>query len=273
MTRRPLTSPTGQPKLLDPVHPNVGIEMEYRRRLQALVDAMHLSLSWWIIAAYRANEPEMLAEDAMSPANALRQRIARLGREWMKRFDAAAPALGEWFAKTTTRRSDAALKTILRNGGISVKFQMTRAANDVMRATIGEQVGLIKSIAQQHLTQVEGMVMRSVAQGRDVGMLTKDLQDAYGVSFRRAAFIARDQNNKATATINRVRQTELGITKAVWLHSGGGNHPRPEHVGWDGKTYDVAKGMWSKVDGAWVYPGTAINCRCVSKSIVPGYAP
>ncbi|WP_257785984.1 hypothetical protein [Burkholderia ubonensis] len=38
---------------------------------------------------------------------------------------------------------------------------------------------------------------------------------------RRAAFIAHNQNSKATATITRVRQEGLGITEAIWLHSHG----------------------------------------------------
>jgi SPP1 gp7 family putative phage head morphogenesis protein len=248
MATRPVRSLSGRPRLIAPIHPNLGIE---------------------IIAAYRARPPE-LAADA-SPANTLRAHIAQLGRRWLSRFDIAAPKLAKWFATAAADRSDKTLRRILRDAGISVKFQMSRAANDAIQATIGEQVGLIKSIAQQHLTQVEGMVMRSVQTGRDIGGLTKDLQETFGVSFRRAAFIAKDQNNKATATIQRVRQQGLGITQAVWLHSGGGNEPRPEHVKWSGKTYDVAKGMWSAVDQEWVWPGTAINCRCVTKSIVPGY--
>jgi hypothetical protein len=74
---------------------------------------------------------------------------------------------------------------------------------------------------------IEGLVMRSVQTGRDLGQLMKDLQEQFGVTRRRAAFVARDQNNKATASMTRARQHEPGITQAIWVHSGAGKHPRP----------------------------------------------
>jgi uncharacterized protein with gpF-like domain len=72
--------------------------------------------------------------------------------------------------------------------------------------------------------------MRSVQSGRDLVQLTKDMQEQFGVTHRRAAFIARDQNNNATAAMTRARQDELRLNEAIWVHSGAGKHPRPTHV-------------------------------------------
>ena len=110
--------------------------------------------------------------------------------------------------------------------------------------------------------------MRSVQTGRDIGGLRKDIEARYDVARQRATTIARDQNSKATAAIVRVRQQELGCTQAVWRHSTAGKHPRPSHVAFSGKTYEIAKGV--KLDGEIVWPGTAINCRCTSQTILPG---
>lgn len=255
-----------KPKTLDPVRPNVGLEMWYRGKLTALVDEMNRSVQYWLKAKYRANTPE-IAQDA-TPADELYEAVRKLSRQWQKRFDTAAAELADHFSKRAASRSDAALKRILKKAGISIEFKMTRAARDVMNATINQQVGLIKSIPQKYLTQVEGDVMRSVQTGRDLATLTNDLQEQYGVTRRRAAFIARDQNNKATASMNRVRQQDLGITEAIWLHSGGGKEPRPEHVAFSGKRYEIEKGAF--LEGVWTWPGVEINCRCVSKSIIPG---
>jgi SPP1 gp7 family putative phage head morphogenesis protein len=114
-------------------------------------------------------------------------------------------------------------------------------------------------------------VMRSVATGRDLGTLTKGLQAQFGVTQRRAALIARDQNSKATATITKTRQQGLGITTAKWRHSSAGKVPRPEHVHFNGEIYEVAKGMWSAVDGEYIWPGTCINCRCTSSPVINGF--
>jgi SPP1 gp7 family putative phage head morphogenesis protein len=263
-----LESPTGKPITLGAAHPNAGLEVQYRRKLVRLVDEMNRSILYWIRVYYRRDPPE-IAQD--SPASTLIKAIRGLGRRWTRRFNDTADELAAYFGTAIRKRSEAALQDILRRGGFSVRFRPSAAVRDVMDAIVAGNVSLIRSIPAQHFTQIEGMVMRSVQAGRDLKQLTDDLQDAFGVTRRRAIAIARDQNNKATAMITRARQMEIGVTKAIWLHSHGGN-PRPEHLSWSGQEYDVAKGMWSKVDHAWVWPGTAINCRCVSKSIVPGYS-
>lgn len=273
------------PRTLHPVLPNAGIEAAYRRRLDALIAEMHRSLLWWIRAAYRKNPPEM-AQDAppdasghepvrqQSPARSLQDVVRRLTRQWQTRFDQAAPELAAYFAKAAADRSDAALRGILRKAGFTVQFKLTRAANDVLQATIAENVSLIKSIASQHLTQVEGAVMRSVQAGRDLASLTNELEQQYGVTRRRAARISLDQNNKATAAIQRVRQTELGITEAIWVHSGGGKTQRQTHLkaGRDRQRYEIAKGWYDPHEQKFVLPGELPNCRCVSRPVVPGFS-
>lgn len=264
-----LVSPTGRDQALRPVHANQGIEAAYRRRLDRLIDEMQRSLVYWLTAAYRRNVPEIAQDE--SPAMALTKMMRRLAKQWQRRFDEAAQPVASEFAETSMSAADIALRNALRQKGFSVQFQLTRAANDVFQATVQENVGLIKSIAAEHLQEVQGMVMRSVTQGRDLEGLVEDLQKRYGVTKRRAAFIARDQNNKATATITRVRQQGLGIKQAKWRHSRGGKHPRKSHQDADGEIYDVDKGML--IDGEYIRPGELPNCRCVAISIIPGFDP
>ncbi|MCH4572247.1 phage head morphogenesis protein [Achromobacter xylosoxidans] len=264
-----LVSPTGRDQALRPVHANVGIEAAYRKRLDRLIDEMQRSLVYWLTAAYRRNVPEIAQDE--SPAMALTKMMRRLAKQWQRRFDEAAQPVATEFAETSMSAADLSLRNALRQKGFSVQFQLTRAANDVFQATVQENVGLIKSIAAEHLQDVQGLVMRSVTQGRDLEGLVEDLQKRYGVTKRRAAFIARDQNNKATATITRVRQQGLGIKQAKWRHSRGGKHPRKSHQEADGKVYDVDKGML--IDGEYIRPGELPNCRCVAISIIPGFDP
>ncbi|MDE2106655.1 MAG: minor capsid protein [Patescibacteria group bacterium] len=219
-------------------------------------------------AAWRRNPPE-LAEDA-SPAVDLRETVERLRHAWEDRFEELASGPGRRFAKDATEHADRAFAAQLRKAGFTVKFRMTRAANDVLQAAISENVSLIKSIPEHFFTQVESIVTEGVRAGRDMNIITKGLQDQLSVTKRRAATIARDQSNKASAAILRVRQQEVGITEAIWLHSGGGRHPRPSHVAMDGGRYDVAKGMWDRDEKAWIWPGQLINCRCVSRAVVAG---
>ena len=263
-----LVNPTGRSKTLAPVHPNAGLEVAYRRRLERLIDEMHASLVYWLRAQYRALPPEM-AQDK-SPAMKMRETLADLSKRWLAKFDEGAQDLARFFGVKAVERSDSSLKSILQKAGFSVQFKMSRPANDALQAVIGQNIALIRSIAQQHLTDVQGVVMRSVAQGRDLGSMMQEIEGRYAITRRRAGLIARDQNGKATAVITRVRQSELGLTQAKWLHSSGSRHPRPAHVAFSGKLYDINKGAY--LDGEWVWPGTAINCRCVSRAVISGFS-
>ncbi|MDE2106747.1 MAG: phage head morphogenesis protein [Patescibacteria group bacterium] len=250
---------------------------------------MQRSLTWWLRAQYRAMPPE-LAQDAppdaggfneprrpprrQSPAMAMRARMKELVRQWQAQFDAAAPDLAKHFTAGATKHSDAALKSALKRAGFSVEFKLTAAQNDVVQATVGQNVALIKSIASEHLSKVEGIVLRSVQAGRDLSSMTEALEHQYGITRRRAAFIARDQNNKATAAVQRVRQVDLGLTEAIWLHSGGGKEPRPTHVkaGHDRQHFDVREGWLDPAVGKRILPGELPGCRCVYRAVVPGFS-
>jgi uncharacterized protein with gpF-like domain len=258
-------------KATRPVHPNAGIEAEYRAKLQRLVDEMARSYHHWVRAQYRETPPA-LAQDA-TPAKELQRELSLLGKRWQKKMDEGAPKLAEWFARSNSRRSTAGLKKILADAGMSVEFKLTPAMRDAYQATVSENVGLIRSIASEYHTDVEGAVMRSVTAGRDLAGLTKELEHRWGVTSRRAKTIALNQNNQATATFVKVRQVDLGL-KAIWLHSHAGKVPRPTHLANNGETYDPAVG-WFDPDPKVrkrIWPGQLINCRCVSRSVVKGFS-
>lgn len=259
---------TDDPRVLAPVRANAGIQAQYRRRLLRMIRAMHKSVLYWVKTKYRQGLPK-IAEDAEGPPSEnLQETLNRLAEQWEPKFDEGSQKLAEWFAQKTKNYTDGSLRRILQDAGFAVPFQMTDRIQDVYESVINEQVGLIKSIPSHYLTEVQGLVMRSVQQGRDLGWLTSELSNRYGITKRRAALIARDQNNKATSVMSRVRHQELGITEAIWRHSHGGKHPRPSHLRADGKKYDVKKGMY--IDGEWIWPGEKINCRCTAQPLVPG---
>jgi uncharacterized protein with gpF-like domain len=259
------------PRKLKPLHPNQGVQALYRKRLEAEILKMHRSVLYWLRAQYRATPPR-LAMDHRKPSDALAAAIRKMAKRWLKNFDDGAMRLARYFAKSVHLRTEASLKKILRDAGFSVEFQISPAIADILEATVQQNVSLIKSIPEQYLKNVEGEVMRSVQAGRDLGGLTKALTKNYGVTKRRAAFIARSQNNLASGAIHRARQIELGL-EAKWRHSGAGKHPRHTHVKNNGNNYDPAKG-WYDPDPRvkrHIFPGELPNCRCVSISVVPGF--
>lgn len=253
--------------ILKPVRPNEGIRAAYYKALHALIKQMCEEAQDKILNAYE-DSPPLMAGDKLPSAIQIAI-IKSLVKRWHKRFDSAAQKLAEYYSQKIADRSDHVLKTVLDESGFSVKFTNTLEIQDALDATIGEQVSLIRSIPQQYFSQIEGLVMRSVTAGRDLAWLSENLRKRYRVTKRRAALIARDQNNKATAVITRVRQAELGITEALWLHSHGGKEPRRSHLANNRKRYMIATGWYDPDEKEFIWPGTLINCRCNCASIIP----
>ena len=258
-----------RPPSIRALQPNAGIAAAYRKKLLRLVDEMIDSYRHWVIAAYRKHPPSTMAMDA--GFDELRKAIEKLGKRWTKQFEKMAWNLGEWFAVSIDKRNHNALRQILKKGGWTVQYQRTRKMNEVMSAIVAENVSLIKTIPQQFHGQVEPMVMRSVAAGRDLGSLTKDLQKTFKVTRKRAAFIARDQNNKATNQLARVRYIGMGLNEAIWMHSHAGKTPRPTHLANHGKTFNVDTGWFDPYERKWILPGYLINCRCTMRPVVKGF--
>lgn len=254
-----------EPETLAPVRPNAGLEDWYRGQLDQAIAAMQVSVSFWVKAVYnRAG----VASDAASPATAMQRELAKLNSKWQSVFDKLARRLSKQLARRVTAYSDGSLQAQLRARGFSVKFQATQAMKDAYQAVRLEQVNLIRSIPRQCLTEVGSLVYRSVMRGRDLHTLTEQLQHRFHVTRDRAELIARDQNNKATATLTGARQQSLGIEEGYWRHSGAGKVPRPSHVKASGTRFKLNKGLY--LDGKWVLPGEDINCRCTWSPIIPG---
>ena len=252
------------PKLLAPIHANAGVQAWYTRQLQTLVTAMAKEMLADIRQAWTDDAPDigMAADSVWS----LTQAFQRWADRWTFRMTQAAQQLSVQFASRAFTATQTSMQQALRDAGFTVRFKPTRRSVKVYQLVIDQQVGLIKSIPQQYLTDVRAVVYQSVMEGGNMQRVAADVRQKYGVTHRRAALIARDQNHKAKAIIERERRRELGITRAKWRHSGAGKEPRPEHVKFSGEYYDIAKGAY--LEGEWVWPGTAINCRCTDMAVI-----
>lgn len=247
--------------------PNKGLEMAYRKKLLDMIDKMKRSVIWWVGARYRAREKE-IALDA-SPSREIAKELELVMGGWQVEFNAIGHDLSRWFVGRANGQTTMSMQNALKSAGYTVKMRNTRAVNDVLQSLIIEQTNLIKSIASQSLTEVQGLVMRSVSEGRNLGFLKEELEKRYDITERRAITIARDQTNKATESISRVRNKALGITQGIWMHRGGSLKPRQSHVLADGKVFDLSEGLL--VDGEYIYPAQLVNCHCTYKPVIPTF--
>ena len=257
-------------RIVDAVQPNVGVEMMYRQRLTGLLDTANQELHTLL-----ANTPlpkiGFAHDDAKSPVGVLSERLKIWGRRMIRNFDKMSGQIAKEFATESKQATEYATQQAFKRAGWTVKFTPTPKSVAAYQSVIGENVALIRSVGQKFHTDVESQVWNAVRKGGDLHSLSVGLQKTYGVSARRAAFIARDQSAKAKAIMQAVRDQELGIKQAVWHHSHAGETPRPTHLRMNGKLFNLSEGMYDADVGEKVWPGQLPNCRCTYSSVIEGF--
>ena len=249
-----------------PLNPPDVVEAKFRAELDRMVERMQRVTVRELDKLYRSPEAPTVAMDASFSSMA-----ARLVRELTRRFTALfvdrAGGLAKAWAEGISRQSAVGLGQSLKDvsGGVTLKTDViSGAVADVVKASIKQNVALIKSIPREYFLEIEGEVMRSIQTGRGMADLQPFLEKRYGITKRRAALIARDQTSKATAAINRARMQGLGVKKFKWLHSMGGKEPRPLHKNvLNGNVYSFDDPpVIDERTGERGLPGVLINCRC-----------
>lgn len=272
--------------VIAPVRANAGVRMKYQTRLDNLIKAMREDVIKEISAVYAANESKIAQDAAVDDIMATAK---SLFKHWEARF--LKDDVANWFVNTTLggvfRQINGNLKEA---SGLTLKTPpMSKHLQTLLKAATAENTSLIRSIPQQYLEGVERLVLECVKRGKDLKFLTDALEERYGAEIDKhftghwwkstqngykgarehAALIARDQTNKVTQLIANTRYAELGITKAVWLHSGAGRVPRVTHEKFDEYEFDINQGLYDTDVKKYVLPGELINCRCTSAPVVP----
>lgn len=119
-------------------------------------------------------------------------------------------------------------------------------------------VELIKSIDQRYFSEVEGVVQRGFQSGRRPEEMAREIASRYEVSLSRANLIAKDQVGKLAGQMDRLRQTDLGVTHYIW-RTAKDERVRDEHAEREGERF-----AWEDPpeDG---HPGEPIRCRCYAE--------
>jgi SPP1 gp7 family putative phage head morphogenesis protein len=151
-------------------------------------------------------------------------------------------------------------------------FQREPWLSDIMKSFEKENVGLIKSITDQAVNNIEGMVHRGVTNGDRFTKIQKQIQNQFDVTKNRARLIARDQVSKLNGQITMTRQQSLGIERYVWSTSldervrgnPAGKYPNSQYDHWEREGKEFS---WNDPppDG---HPGQPINCRCVALPVI-----
>lgn len=188
-------------------------------------------------------------------------------------FARAAKGISESMVDEIQTNSATGLRNSLKDiaGNVTLKTDVLTSGPvaDTIKASVAENVGLIKSIPQKFMDGVQNAVMRSITSGNGLADLDPYLKDAKGITERRAKNIALDQTRKAYNAINKTRMQGLGMSKFEWIHTGGSRQPRPDHVEMSGNVYSFDDlPVIDQRTGETGIPGQAPNCRCTMRPIL-----
>lgn len=243
--------------------PNKGIELWYRKKLQGIVKEINRDIRSQLLDLYKTEK--RYAMDGI--LDWVGHAVDVMAQKWSDKLLDLGESIAKDMFKKNLSNHGREFKKALRKHGFTVNLQMTDYTRKAARDSIAMNTALIRSIGNQYLEKVQLHVWEAVGSGLDAGTLAKNLKHDFGVASRRANNIARDQISKVNTVIEHARREEIGIEEAIWIHSGGGKEPRQSHIKANGKKYKVSEGL--KVDGEYLYPGQAINCRCTSRAVLP----
>lgn len=242
----------------------VGIE--YNVQLQKLVKQVYQSVTEALLPVIEQEKPNYIKDEW---PQRIQEILTTLTATWSgRRMEFLADRLANNFVRTTVSFVD---RTNNRRFGIDVLQSSPELTNYVSAATI-QNANLIKSIPAQFLENVSNTVMSNMRVGLLPNEIAKQLQEQYGVTQRRARFIARDQTAKVNGEVSKQRQIDSGFEYFQWIDS---DDQRVRH-----SHEDIAEAMtpygkgiykWSDLPtndrGEKIQPGSDYGCRCTAKPV------
>lgn len=255
----------------EPLQYNAAVSSRYAKALTVLAEQMTAQVKREVIKLYKTDAASAHFGEDATIASQSRILMVALANRFDSLFAKKAKPMAESMVNGADKASTTALHSSLQklSGGMSLKTSLGSASlSEITKAAVVENVGLIKSIASEYLQKVEGAVMRSITTGNGLQDLIPALEQYEGQTHRRAKNIALDQTRKTYNSINGGRMKALGLKKFMWHHSGGGAHPREDHVEMDGEIYSFDDlPVIDQRTGERGIPGQAVNCRCTMSPV------
>jgi len=235
-------------KIIRRVAPNKGVETEYKKKLDKLVDAMSKSVLYWVLADFGDRSARELSI-------AIQKRI----KQWKKIFGKYSDDLAIWFVKSIKKHIEFNMKNAFKEAGIKIKQDIPK---NIIKAVEIENKDLINSIPEKYFIGVETVCMLALLYDWNKTDLTNELKKRYNITKRRVRIIAEDQTYKTNELFKRELCKVVGVRKGRWVYTWRSEHPRESHIQLDGALFDLNKGCYNYYDNEFIYPTQKVNCKC-----------
>jgi len=239
----------------------VGIS--YNVQLQKVVRAVKRDIDAQIVPLLKTLAPQYVQDGWADTINVVIQQLLAKWTSPLARH--AANQIASSFVNTAFKASEGKQKRSLGIDQFSNSVQM----KETLQAATMQNARLITSIPAQYLEQVSNVVMGNMRQGMRPSAIESELMDQFGITKRRAKFIARDQTAKVQGELTKQRQIDAGYQYFKWIDSEDQRVRHRHHeIATATTPYGVGVYRWTKLplsdNGQPIQPGSDYNCRCTA---------
>lgn len=218
-----------------------------------------------------AELPPQVRAAVSSSANAFEitaQKIDKRLQKIMPAEFAASIRFSDLFDQSLWHMDDQMEKSLK---GISVFPKLTDSQRGRVSEEWQENMQLfIKNFTEKEITDLRKTVLDSTMKGDRYESLIGGIMQSYGVSQRKAKFLARQETKLLLSTQRDIRYVDAGLEYYRWrCVKGTTAHPvRPMHKALDGKIFRFDDPPVTAENGAKNNPGFDYNCRCFPSPLV-----
>lgn len=256
-----------------PIYPQ-GIEREFQRVTNAYMRLVNQVMKKHLPEIRKAAAAERDAKRRQDDASDLMKAVEKAFRAMGEELDRSTVKFGlrqklEDLATMTRKLSIQEWKREVKATlGIDLldDYYLGEFYRQQIQSWVEENVGLIKSMPQEALTEMQNIVSQGFKTGKSVTSIVGDIRTTYGIKKSSARLLARDQLGKLNSQLTRQQQTDAGVTEYVWSTSKD-SRVRGSHRSLDGKTFKWSDPPVVTPPGKPArrcHPGEDYQCRCVA---------
>lgn len=148
---------------------------------------------------------------------------------------------------------------------VTIQVKLTPEQRGTIAAEWGQNLDkYVKDWAANNILEMRELVSTNAFAGRRSSDLLKMLQDKYGVSQRKARFLARQETSLLLSKFRETRYRDIGAERYRWSTSND-ERVRHDHKDLDGKIFrwDMPP-VTNRKTGQRNNPGEDFGCRCVA---------
>lgn len=259
-----------------PVTQSFATGQAYSVAIRRMVRQIRKDINEHLVPVLRRLAPDYQADAVLITSDAYLDQLTAVFRSLAARwrsnqFDLIASQVAGQFVRTADEVNKRKFDRSMKNIGVNV-FASDPKLVEFLEAAAFDNARLIKSIPEQYLTQVESIVMTNVRSGNRSSAIVKQLSKQFGISDRKAKFIARDQTAKINGELVKKRQMAAGFEYFQWVTSDD-ERVRDRHDDIADKVTAYGRGIyrWDNPpisdDGQPIVPGQDYGCRCNARPV------